>query len=89
MQKLINQPSDLPQNGCPDHRVGMLRSQIIDVAIQTTTYLDYERVCPGTEIVADKSVHRRTSLRFILEQLHYTHRMNILLLGMSRLIDVT
>ena len=89
LQKLINQPSDLPQVGSPDHWSGMLRSQTFDVAIQATTDLDHERVCPGLDIVADDAVDLRTLSHPSLDQLHCTHQMNSLLLGMSRPVDVT
>lgn len=90
VQKLINQPSHLPQDGCPSHRVRMLRSPTVDVAIQATTYLDYEGVCLLSSFYdfADATVDLRTLFPPSLDQLHCTHQTNSLLPGMSRPIDV-
>ena len=68
----------------------MLRSPTVDVAIQATTYLDYEGVCLLSSFYdfADEIVDLRTLFPHSLDQLHYTHRMNSLLLGMSRPINV-
>jgi len=61
----------------------MLCSQTLDVAIQTTTYLDYEGVCPPLYNVADEIVDPKTLSHLSLDQVHYSHQMNSLLLGMS------
>jgi hypothetical protein len=65
----------------------MLCSPTLHVAIQTTTHLDYEGVCPSHSNVADEIVDLRTLFPLNLDQLHCSHQMNSLLLGMSPLVE--
>jgi hypothetical protein len=61
----------------------MLCSPTLHVAIQTTTHLDNEGVCPCRLNVADETVDLKTLFLPNLDLLHCSHLMNSLLLGMS------
>ena len=83
--KLTKQPSDLPQDGSPHHWSRMLCSQTLDVTIQTTTHLDNEGVCSLFPIKnhTDGWVDPKILSHPSLDQVHYSHQMNSLLLGIS------